>query len=317
MSKPSEETVRATDLPIALYLNQRVTFDLLAALEDGFAQMTTVQESSTDTQRSGLEAGAGLGISNPFAFLGLRFGAAGRRDSTSQASGVTTEELVHTPTSLFARLRKELYERDLVKPVDGQQASLAEIAAGDFVEVQAILRRSPLIAILNSVRGLVPMMEAFGVTGGQAPEPDRPKRQRGKASRNAKNTADGSMPQLVKQIDTLLDAVTADGSEDLIAECGPTRFVLTAETKYFVDPTMNDVIDGTFRIFGKVTRVVPADADEGISLLRKSPAGNIGGLPERLESAFASLPQNSLVGRRPETEIPPPTLQMIPIGIFA
>ena len=55
----------------------------------------------------------------------------------------------------------------------------------------------------------------------------------------------------------MLDAITAAGSEDLVAECGVHRFVLTAEKSYFVDSTMNDVIDGTFRVFGKVTRVVP------------------------------------------------------------
>ena len=51
----------------------------------------------------------------------------------------------------------------------------------------------------------------------------------------------------------MLNAVTAAGSEDLVAECGVHRFVLTAEKPYFVDSTMNDVIDGTFRVFGKVT----------------------------------------------------------------
>ena len=197
MSEPSPETVKASDLPIALYLNQRVTFDLLAALEDGFAQMTTVQESSTDAQRSGLEGGAELGISNPFALLGLRFGAKGQRDSTSQSSGVTTEELVHTPTSLFARLRKDLTQRGLVKAVERHHGSLTEIAAGDFIEVQATLRRSPLIAILNNVRGLVSMMEAFDVTAGQAPEAKAPGRQRAKASRNAKSDGGGQMAQLL------------------------------------------------------------------------------------------------------------------------
>ena len=125
------------------------------------------------------------------------------------------------------------------------------------------------------------------------------------------------MQQTMKQIETLLDAVTAEGSEDLIAECGPNRFVLTAETTYFVDPTMNDVIDGTFRIFGKVTRVVPVGADEGISLLRKSAIGNIGGVGDQLGSAFASLSDAGFTGQAVETEIPPPTLQIIPIAIFA
>ena len=80
---------------------------------------------------------------------------------------------------------------------------------------------------------------------------------------------------------------------------------------------MNDVIDGTFRVFGKVTRVVPAGAEEGISLLRKSAIGNLGGVTDQLASVFDSLPEAGFTGQRVETEIPAPTLQMIPIAIFA
>ena len=121
--------------------------------------------------------------------------------------------------------------------------------------------------------------------------------------------------QLVKQITTMRDAVTAAGSEDFIAECGDNRFVLTAESAYFVDSTMNDVIDGTFRVFGKVTRVVLGDAERGINLLRKSALGNFGGIAEQLEPAFEPL--SAFTGQDMVTEIPPPTLQVIPIGIFA
>ena len=38
----------AADLPMTLYLNQRWTFDLLAALQGGFTNFTTVQTTSSD-----------------------------------------------------------------------------------------------------------------------------------------------------------------------------------------------------------------------------------------------------------------------------
>ena len=77
---PTDE-FKGSDLPIALYLNQRVTFDLLAVLEDGFAQMTTLQTSASNAEATGLEAGGQLGIANPFAFLGLSLGGKGKRDA--------------------------------------------------------------------------------------------------------------------------------------------------------------------------------------------------------------------------------------------
>lgn len=308
MVERKAETIEASDLPIALYLNQRVTFDLIAALEDGFAHITTVQESSSEAQQSGVRGG--LGVSNPFALLGLRFDAGGHRDTTNASTGTTTEELVHTPTSLFARLRKELNRRELVKAVHGDANGVQGVNPGDFVEFQAVLRRSPLIVVLNTFRELAPMVEAFEGTAGSA-QSDESRRRRG---RNKKR---GQTSQIVTQMETVFKSITDPGSEDLIAECGERRFVLTTEPAYFVDPTMNDVIDGTFMVFGKVARVVPENSDEGISLFRKSPVGNISGVVEELASAFASLPQAGFTGQKIETEISAPTLQIIPIGIFA
>ena len=308
MADEKSHIVQASDLPIALYLNQRVTFDLLAALEDGFAHITTVQEASSETQQSGVRGG--LGVSNPFAFLGLSFGAKGHRESASASSGTTTQDLVHTPTSLFAQLRKELIRLELVKYLHDGQDDLEGIEPGDFVEVRAVLRRSPLIVVLNTIRELAPMMEAFeSAAAGRPSEGSR--RRKGKSNQRSKTS------QVVHQLDTLIQSITAPGSEDLIAEFDDRRFVLTTEPAYFVDPTMNDVIDGTFRILGKVARVVPAEAKEGISLLRKSPLGNLGGMVDQLGSAFKEFPQDVFTEQRIETEIPGPTLQLIPIAIFA
>ena len=308
MADQTTETIQASDLPIALYLNQRVTFDLLAALEGGFARVTTVQESSSDAKHSGVEGG--LGVGNPFALLGLSFGAKGGRDSTNASLETTSEELVHTPTSLFARLRRELIRRNLVKNIGACQIGLQGIDPGDFVEFRGVLRRSPLMVVLNAIRELASMADAFEGTPGSS-RPDASRRPRGKSKQR------GETSQIVKQVDTIAESIAAPGSEDLIAECGESRFVLTTELAYFVDPTMNDVIDGTFRVFGKVARVVPEGSDGGISLFRKSPLKNFDGLVDKLESAFASLPQAGFTGQKVETEIPAPTLQLIPIGIFA
>ena len=37
------DQIRASDLPIVLYLNQRLTFDVLASLDGGFSHFTTIQ----------------------------------------------------------------------------------------------------------------------------------------------------------------------------------------------------------------------------------------------------------------------------------
>lgn len=306
---------KASDLPIALYLNQRVTFDLLAVLEDGFAQMTTLQTSSANAKTTGLEAGAQLGIANPFAFLGLALGGKGKRDATTTSDEVITEQLVHTPTSLFARLRQQLMEQGLVKVLEANSVAFEEMVAGQFVEFQAVLRRSPVVSVLESLIGLGPIIEVADTS--PAP-PGTGSTNRRKGARNQKDQAkQGRQPvEGMREVKLMLDAVTAAGSEDLVAECGVHRFVLTAEKPYFVDSTMNDIIDGTFRVFGKVTRVVPKETEEGISLLRRSALGSFGNIVKELQPVFANLKEAGFTGEA-ETEIPAPTLQMIPVGIFA
>ncbi len=306
---------QASDYPIALYLNQRVTFDLLAVLEDGFAQMATLQTSSSDAETTGIEAGAQLGIGNPFAFLGLSLGGKGKRDTTTKSDEVMTEQLFHTPTSLFARLREQLTEQGLVKVLDADSVAFEEVAPGQFVEFEAVLRRSPLVSVLESFIGLAPMMAAVDAPPAPATTGSSNRRKGGR-SQKSQAKQQGQQIEGLKEIKLMLDAVTAAGSEDLVAECGEHRFVLTAEKPYFVDSTMNDVIDGTFRVFGKVTRVVSGVEEEGISLLRRSALGNFGDVVKELQPAFAELREIGFKGDV-ETEIPAPSLQLIPIGIFA
>ena len=133
------EEMSPSDLPIVLYLNQRVTFDLLATLEGGFAQVTNVQESTSNTASS--ELGGGIGISNAFALLGLTFGAKGKRNKEQAGAETISEQLVHTPSSLFARLRTELTRLNLVNIVAGDDIEFSRFSPGDFVEIRAFTSR--------------------------------------------------------------------------------------------------------------------------------------------------------------------------------
>lgn len=315
---------KASDLPIALYLNQRVTFDLLAILEDGFARMTTLQTSSSDAQSSGVEGAAQLGIGNPFAFLGLSLGAKGQRDTASAAAEVLTEQLVHTPTSLFARLRQELLRRGLVKVLEGDSVAFEEVRPGQFIEFEAVLRRSPIVTVLEAFIGLAPFIEALEVPSesssvGNTAGRKAGRNQKSRERQQARSKPRSQPPEGLNEVKLMHEAVTAAGSEDLVAECGTHRFVLTAEQPYFVDSSMNDVIDGTFRVFAKITRVVPqkdGEKEEGISLLRRSALAGLGDAGKELHSVFATFAEAGFT-KEAETEIPAPTLQMIPIGIFA
>ena len=310
MSDEGEPKLMATDLPITLYLNQRLTFDLLAVLQGGFSRLATVQTTSSGGTSTKASGDAQLGASNVFAFLGVKLRGQGSREAEEEQSESTTQDFVHTPASLFARLRRELQGRELVRYVSSS-SDLAGIRPSEFVEFEATLRRSPLIEFLDSIAELMPLVKLANTgtqVGSQGGQRSNRKSGRGQPKQN-------EISAIAKQIDLLRTAATADGSQDLVAELGSMKVVLTANQDYFIDPSMNDTIDGTFRVFGKATRVI-TDDNERISLLRKTALGKFGTISEGLAPMMEHMEDSGFSGPA-ETEIPGPTMQVIPIAIFS
>ena len=259
---------------------------------------------------------AQLGVSNIFALLGVSFkGRRGGRAETAQTDQ-RTEEIVHTPASLFSRLRQELWSMLLVRELDLPKEGFASIRPGDFVEFQATLRKSPLVDVLRNFSELIVVIEGLGLELSTEPSTNGVPPRRGQ-NKNVLRKPETELQKVKRQIDAILQAVTAAGSQDFIAESNLGRLVLTAEDGYFVDPSMNDVIDGTFRIFGKVTRVIKGPSEEGISLLRKTALSRATAIGQQLVTNLNSIQGSGLEVGSVETEIPGPTLQVIPIAIFA
>ena len=308
MTKDHDQ-IRASDLPIVLYLNQRLTFDVLASLDGGFSHFTTIQTTFAGESSREMAGEAKLGVSNVFALLGVGF--SGSRRIGQKQSESATREIIHTPASLFARLRKDLRDRRLVHEISNS-SDLEEIQPGEFVEFEATLRRVPLIELLSAFSQIMSLMEQVKQTNDQT---TTRLGQRRKANRDQRTQTQDGTDSIKQQIELFQSAVTAEGSEDLIAEVSEMRVILTTELKYFIDPSMNDTIDGTFRVLGKATRIIHNN-DEGISLLRKTALGKFGNLVGELGLAMANMQDTGFNGPI-ETEIRGPAMQVIPIAIFS
>ena len=302
MVSETSHDLESSDLPVVQYLDQRITFDLLATLEDGFSHFTTIETQSSGSASTESSGQAGIGVSNVFAFLGVDLSGKRAKGTTETQGGVTTATLVHTPSSLFARLRSELSSRNLVHPIS-KSDDLAQIKEGYFVEFEATLHRIQILELLDAFAVIVPLVDVVGAN------PDGIEVNQGKTRRTNKKQAN----PILAQIDSMRKAITAAGSLDLVAKVGGMNFVLTAGDGYFIDPTMNGVLDGTFRVFGKATRVV-TDEMESVNLLRRSPFGKFPQIVQQLSSVVGEF---EFEGGVPDTKISGPTLQAIPIAIFA
>jgi hypothetical protein len=291
-------------LLIPVYLNQRVVFDLVAMLQGGISTVTRVSETNLEQSNTEREVGAAFGLSNAFASL-LKINLSGsRRQANGEEAGRTSEEeRVHTPASLFFVLRKLLVEKQLLV-VDGTKIP----EPGDFVEFSASLRRNPVIEVVDALHQMMKLATIFSPPEqGKLPKPHKG------------HKPDESKTQL-KQIEEFRDTLRTGDTIDLTTAPLKSghRAVLTVETQYLNDPSMGDLVDGTFAVVGKVTRVL-ADGEGSVSLIRKTALERMP--PAVLEQSFASL--NSLSADQgfglPELQwqIPGPVIQILPVAIYA
>lgn len=291
--------VEREDLVVPVYLNQRVVFDLVAMLQGGIAAVTQVTQTQSDSSSLSGEVSSTFGLSQALSSL-LRVDFSGKAGgSTAAETGETrSEQRIHTPASLFIALRALLREKGFIVT----DAADVDFRPGDIVEFSAVLQRNPLLETIGSFIELVDMMQAF--TQGE------PKQKGGKS---------GELNKMKRQMETFVQALQGSDTLDLITESlvSNHRAVITLEQQYLNDPTMADLVDGTFRVVGKITRVV-GPGDEPISLNRKSAMGK---LPphvlEQMKQAFEGPDLGGFAFRPLEWEIEGPAIQVIPISIFA
>lgn len=286
-------------LIIPVYLNQRIVFDLLAMLEGGISHITRIASVGQNSENDERRYGAEFGLNKALSTL-LKINVSGDRKKTSESSDTTKtdEERVHTPASLFYRLRNRLLESGDLRVLDGR----VQPNEHDLVEFTAHMSRNPLIQTMDSFIAMMGMVASF----------EEPKK-------SGQNRPKENSPQIFKQMKAFSDSLKSGDTVDMIAEdiIGEQRALVTVETEYLNDPTMADLVDGRFVIVGKVVRNV--SQSDSISLLRKSaltvmPPAIIqemtGKLKDLSQSGDLNLPHLDL-------EIQGPAFQIIPIAIFA
>ena len=301
------ELIEPVDLCIPIYLNQQVVFDMLAVLDDGFARLSTIKISSGETEVSKSGGSALIGVSNVFALLGVSFSGERGKEKGVQKKAEVSQEKVHTPTSLFVKLKLRLREKQLLRRVKSI-SDLNEVNSGEFVEFKAILRKNPLVDTIETIKTFMELATLFT-------EDDSSAHSKGK-----KGKPQNQNSAIMKQLNGMLTTLTQSSSIELIGELlelpGATS-VITARPDYFNPSDLSEIIDGEFHVLGKVTRVIKDESDEPINLLRKTAFGRIDQrLFESLSEAMAGL--DNVGVNMPEfvTRIESPALLVVPIAIY-
>lgn len=287
-------------LAIPIYLNQRIVFDLLAIVEEGFSQLQSVKTSEKNEKGTNADVSGEIGTKNVFAFLnlGLKSGV-GRKDSTLAEKEVQ-EERVFTPASLFSKLRDSLIERKTLNILD-DKLDLSKLKPGAFVEFSGVLKRNPMIAYME---GMIQMLEMSMLFTAQ------PKKQK-------PNTEQETINQMKKFTGMLKQA----GALDLISEMVNVpnmKAVVPVQLEYFSNESPADIIDGQFVVLGKVVRFIPEESTDFVNLLRGTPLAY---LPEenltQVTSGFREMSSQITIEDDFTAQVHGPVLLIIPIAIYA
>ena len=284
--------IEKNKLTIPIYLNTKIVFDMLATIEDGFADVKNVQTSKNKNQVNDIESN--IGTNNLFAFLNI--GVRGNHKSTSNDGETIIEERTHTPVSLFQQLKEQLENAKFIN------RDINNLNIGDFVEVQGTLKNNPVIDMLSGFKEIITLANLF--------TDNKPK--------NNKNRKENVLTdkRLNSQIDGLIKGLQADGKKDIICEADKINIILPTDENYFLNNNMSEVTDGNYKILGKVIKVCMDDGE--ISLLRNTVFSKLQlDKMNEFQNLFSDPSLTQFVGEGGiKTVISAPVIMVIPIAIY-
>lgn len=284
------QEIEKNKLTIPIYLNTKIVFDMLATIEDGFAEVKNIQTSKSKNRENDIETN--IGSNNLFAFLNV--GIHGNHKGNSSNGETVIEERTHTPVSLFQKLKGLLDNEKLIN------RDITNLSVGDFVEVQGTLKNNPAIDMLSGFKELMALANLF--------TDNKPKNsRRDSLMANSKFNA---------QIDGLIKGLQADGKKDIICEANGVSVVLPTDENFFLNNNMSEVTDGNYKILGKVIRICIDDGE--ISLLRNTVFSKLQlDKMEKFQNLFSDPSLSQFVGDDGiKTVISNPVIMIIPIAIY-
>lgn len=295
-------------LILPIYLNQKIVFDTLAILENGFSIIRSVQNASSNSDNISGNIDAKIGSSNIFALLGVSFDTkiTGNKEVATNNESKINEERVHTPVSLFSSLLSSLENNNYITDI-GSANDLINLKTGSFVRFKGTLQKNPFVAIIESFEKMMSMALLF----------DEPS-QKGKGG----NKSQSQNNIVLNQMKGMLDNLNHGEMVDILCKINstiPITAVLQTYIQYFNNKAMNEIVDGEFSVLGKVVKVCLSNESNPINLLRNT------GLSlakqefmEQLLSSFYVCDQDNQMFNiaRIDTKIADNSILVIPISIY-
>lgn len=296
------EKIIKDELLVPVYINEKIVLDMLAIIEDGFSTVSQVNftEYKEDSSLKKVEAGVSTSASILSKLLKINLsGDLSHLGNGGENKTVETEK-VHTNVSLLSRFRSHLVNENILR----SKFVVSNIQVGDFIEIEGVLQKNPLIDYMERFVDIFRMANIFD---------EKPPVGNRTQAKDLKKQEEVTM----KQIQSFSNELKHSGTIDFILSEEKGTLVLSAQEQYLSNDNISEIIGGHFKVLGKVIAVCK-DETEGIDLLRKT---TLSVLPESLmKELFSELQGEELSEfNLPSlvTKINGPAMIVIPIAIYA
>ena len=294
--------MKADQLMVPVYINEKIVLDMLAIIEDGFSTVSQVSynEHKENSNVQKLESGVSTSANILSKLLKIDLKGEVSHSGNSGENTSVAKEKVHTNVSLLSRFRTFLVNEKILK----SGFDTANIKIGDFIEVEGELQKNPLINYLDIFLDLFRMVDIF------TEKPQLGSKTQTKAQKQQEN-------EIVTQIKSFADELKHSGTIDFILSDDVGTVVLSAQEQYLSNNNISEILGGHFKVLGKVIAICK-DETENVDLLRKT---TLSIFPiDQITEIFSGF-QNSGIKQfnLPElkTQIPGPAVIVIPVAIYA
>jgi hypothetical protein len=306
--------ISINDLSIPLYLDQKIVFDLLAVFENGFSNMYSYRESENSIKEHEFEKSGKLDA-NIFSFFKISFGGEADDTQSQELAKEVSGSKFHTPASLFWKLRNNLLKFELIKLVESVEM-FDQLSCGDFVEFEAIIKKNPLKESFDTIINVFELIEAIQPFVNNETQHSSTKSQNQR--KNPINVVKNPMLDMKQGFIGFRKSLLA--SNDMYGEIvnvDSGKVVIVTKDAFYNDSSIQDLINGQFKILGRITQILSENDCESIDLLRNT---SFKGVPqeyiknffddfnERLQTTISVPPLFNIIKY--------PAFQIIPICIF-
>ena len=294
--------MRADQLMVHVYINEKIVLDMLAIIEDGFSTVSQVSytehKESSNSQK--LEAGVSTSATILSKLLKIDFRGELAHSGTGGENQSIAKEKVHTNVSLLSKFRSFLVSEKILKT----DFDVRKMEIGDYIEVEGELQKNPLINYMDIFVDIFRMADIFA---------DKPQL----GGKNQAKSQKQQESEIVKQIKSFAEELKHSGTIDFILSDAKGTVVLSAQEQYLSNDNVSEILGGHFKVLGKVIAVCKDETEE-IDLLRKT---TLSILPESLLTEMFSDFQNEETKQFNlpvlKTKIVGPAIIVIPVAIYA